>query len=193
MSSRSRIVFVAAATVSLVTLSGCSLLEPSVDEEVFSDVALCTMGHAWNLDTVDLAAQLLAELQHDHPDVTAVEANGTATLEWGDDSTVELASDLSIVVTAGTAEAPIVITQNLVGTGGGKAYINADIAIPRSWQDDVEVETTAQNAGVDLEAPPFALPGTVIDDSVGLELTCDGGTLTIHPRGSAITQKWTTG
>lgn len=185
--------FVAVAGSLLVTLSGCSLLEPAPHEEILSDVALCTMGHSWDLDTADLAAQLLAELQKKHPDVTAVEANGTATLDWGDDSTVELASELTIVVTAGTAEAPIVITENLVGTSRGKAYINADIAIPRSWTNDVEVETTAQNAGVDLEAPPFALPGTVLDDSVGLELTCDGGTLTIHPRGSAITQKFTTG
>lgn len=190
---RSRIVFAAASSVLLATLSGCSLLEPAVEEEVLSDVALCTMGHTWQLDGVDLAAQLLAELQHDHPDVTAVEANGTVTLDWGDDSTVDLASDLTIVVTAGTAEAPVVITETLQGTGGGRAYINADIAIPRGWENDVKVETTAQNAGVDLEAPPFVLPVTVIDDSVGLELTCDGGTLTIHPRGSKITQKFTTG
>lgn len=185
--------FIAAASVLLTTLSGCALLEPALDEEVPSDVALCTMGHSWTLDTADLATQLLAELQHNHPDVTAVEANGTATLDWGADSTVELASDLTIVVTAGTAEAPVVITESLVGTGGGKAYITADIAIPRGWTNDVEVETTAQSAGVDLEAPPFEVPGTVLDDSVGLELTCDGGTLTIHPRGSAIIQKFTSG
>jgi hypothetical protein len=185
--------FIAATSALLVTLSGCALLEPAVDEEVLSDVALCTMGHTWSLDTADLAAQLLAELQKNHPDITAVDANGEVTLDWGTDSVVDMASDLTIVVTAGTAEAPVVVTETLAGTGGGRTYINADVAIPRTWANDVEVETTAKNAGVDLEAPPFALPDTVIDDAVGLELTCDGNTLTIHPRGSKVIQKFTTG
>lgn len=185
---------VAGATLWLIaTLSGCSLVAPAVDAEAPSDVALCTMGHRWDLDTADLAAQVLTQLQDDHPDVTAVEANGTVTLDWDDDSTVELASDLSIVVTAGTAEEPVVITEHQKGTGGGKAHINAEIAIPRAWRNDIEVETSAQKAGVELETVPFELPATVLDDSVGLELACDAGTLTIHPRGSAITQRWTTG
>lgn len=190
---RSRTVVVAASAVLLAGLSGCSLLEPTVDEEVLSDVAQCAMGHTWSLDTADLASQLLTELQNDHPDVTAVDADGTTTIRWDLDSTTELTADLTITVTAGTAEQPTVITRTQNGTAGGKAYITADVAIPRRWKNDVEVETTAQNAGVDLEAPPFEVPGTVLDDSVGLELTCDGGTLTIHPRGSAIIQKFTSG
>jgi len=193
MFSRSRTVVVAASAALLAGLSGCSLLEPAVHEEVLSDVARCTMGHTWSLDTADLATQLLAELQKDHPDVTAVDANGTTTIDWGLDSTAELTADLTITVTAGTAEQPTVITQTQNGTAGGKTYINADVAIPRSWKNKIDIKATAQNAGVALDEAPFGLPSTTLDDSVGLELTCDGGTLTIHPRGATITQKWTAG
>ncbi|MDF1478574.1 hypothetical protein PYV02_05685 [Leifsonia sp. H3M29-4] len=193
MFSRSRTALVAAsATLLMGGLSGCALLEPPADEVVLSDVARCTMGHTWTLDTADLATQLLAVLQRDHA-VTAVDAAGTKTIDWGMDSVVSVTSDLAITVTTGTAEAPTTITQTQVGSAEGKVYINADVAIPRRWTDDVEVETKAESGGAELEQVPFGLPNIAFDDTVGLELTCDGTTLTVHPRGSTITQKWTTG
>jgi hypothetical protein len=191
MFSRSRTALVAAsATLVMGGLSGCALLQPAVEEVVLSDIALCTMGHTWTLDTTDLATQLLTELQRDHA-VTAVDAAGTKTIEWGADNIVTVASDLTITVTAGTAEAPTTLTQTQAGSASGKVYINGDIAIPRRWSSDIEIETTAESAGAELEQLPFTLPGTAFDDTVGLELTCDSTTLTVHPRGAAITQKWT--
>jgi hypothetical protein len=193
MFSRSRTALVAAsATLLMGGLSGCALLQPPTEEVVLSDVARCTMGHTWTLDTADLATQLLAVLQRDHA-VTAVDAAGTKTIDWGMDNVVSLTSDLAITVTTGTAEAPTTITQTQAGSAEGKVYINADVAIPRRWADDVEVETKAESGGAELEQVPFGLPNIAFDDTVGLELTCDGTTLTVHPRGSTITQKWTTG
>jgi hypothetical protein len=193
MFSRSRTALVAAsATLVMGGLSGCALLQPTVEEVALSDIARCTMGHSWTLDTADLAAQLLTELQRDHP-VTAVDAAGTKTIDWGADSVVTVASDLAITVTTGTAEAPTTLTQTQIGSAEGKVYINGDVAIPRRWSNDIEIETTAESAGAELEQLPFTLPNTAFDDTVGLELTCDGDTLTVHPRGSAITQKWTSG
>jgi hypothetical protein len=195
MFSLQRTVLVAGSAAMLAGLAGCALVTPSVSEDPPSPIAQCVMGHTWSLDLADLGAQLLAEVQRDHPEVTAVDITGTKTIDWGVDSHVTIASDLRITVTATTAtpDQPLTIVQTQAGTGTGRAYVDTDVAIPRNWKDEIEVDTVAEQAGAPLEAPPYALPITAFDDTVGWELTCDGGTMTLHPRGNGVVQRWTSG
>lgn len=188
-------VAVAASAAVLFGLSGCGLFTPQTDEEPLSDIAKCVMGSNWTLDTADLSAKLLPELQRDFPTVTEVVTSGTKTIDWGTDFSLDVTSDLTITVTAtsATPEQSVIVRQTQVGTASGKAYINTDVAIPRDWENNIEVETTAEDAGVVLETVPIALPKTAFDDTVGLVLTCEGSTMTVTPRGGAITQTWTAG
>lgn len=195
MLPRSRTVLVAASAALLATLSGCALVTPRADEEPVSPIAQCVMGHTWTLDNADLGTQLLAELQRDHPEVTTVDVGGSKSIEWGEDHTVTIDSDLTITVTATTAtpDQNLVLTQTQSGSATGRAYVDTDVAIPRNWNDEITVETTGQQADTALEALPWGLPATAFDDTVGWELTCDGGTMTLHPRGNGVVQRWTTG
>lgn len=195
MISRSRTALVASSAALLVGLSGCALVTPALDDDPPSPVAQCVEGHTWTLDVGDLGTQLLAQLQRDHPEVTAVEVSGAKSMEWGASSDVEITSDLTITVTATTPtpEQNLVLRQTQSGTANGRAYIDTDVAIPRKWTDDIVVETTGELAGAPVETLPYGLPSTAFDDTVGWELTCDAGTMTLHPRGNGIVQRWTTG
>jgi hypothetical protein len=197
MFSTRRAGFVALPAALLVGLSGCALLDNTAAEEPLSGIAACALGHSWTLDTADLAEQIKTELTANHPEITAVTANGTQTLEWGLDSVMTVTTDYTVALTATTAtpDQSLTITQTHQGTASGKAYINSDIAIPRNWKDKLEVATEGELAGAAVEAKDLAItiPATDFDDSVGLELTCDGGTMTTHPRGGVLTQKWTSG
>lgn len=195
MFSTRRAGLIALPAVLLFGLSGCSLLDNSGTAEPLSGVAACALGHTWTLDTADLAAQVLAELQKNHPEVTAATIDGTQTMTWNLDSTISLATDYSITVTANTAtpDQPLTVVQTHEGESSGKSYINSDVGIPRNWKDTTELDTSVTPPLAADAALPFEIPRTDWDDSVGLELTCDAGVLTTHPRGAIVTQKWTTG
>lgn len=189
-----RAVVASVGSLALVaSLSGCSLLDNSTTEEPLTGVAACALGHTWQLDMTDLGAQLLAELQRQKVPATEVVASGTQTIDWGTDSRLTLDSDFEIRITAPiAADQTITVVSTYGGSATGAAFINGEVAIPRDWKGaDQTSETVADNNGTPLETVPWAIPSVQIDDTVGLELTCDGSTMTIHPRGSKITQTWT--
>jgi len=176
-------------------LTGCSLLQAKDADNTPTGIAACALGHTWSVDTKDLANQLLVDYKKTTLPVTSVTADGSQKLEWGIKGDVKITTDYTIVVTVTPApDQATVATQTHKGTTTGKAYVNAEVAIPRDWKDsDFKVATTYVINGneKDKKDPdPFAIAPTDFDDSVGLELTCDGDTLTTHPRGSAITQTW---
>ncbi|MGX5680042.1 hypothetical protein [Schumannella luteola] len=187
-----RLAILAGSSALLLALSGCSLLE-SGEKEPLTGLAACAQGHTWNLNFEDLAAKVTAELQNDGVPVTAVTAAGTQSLEWDLQGHVVLTTDFDVTVTATpAADQTITIVEHHEGTATGAAYINGEVAIPRKWDGSGQnIETTGDNNGAPLETIPWALPWVGIDDSVGLQLTCDGDSLTIHPRGEKITQLWT--
>lgn len=195
MFSRSRLVAVAASVAVVFGLSGCGLFVPQVDEEPLSDIAQCAMGHTWTLDTTDLSAKLLAELQRDFPTVGEVVTTGSKVIEWGSDFGLDVTSDLTITITftAPTPDQVVTVRQTQIGTASGTAFINTDVAIPRDWENGIEVETTADLGGVPQDRVGITVPPTAFDDTVGLILTCDGASLSITPRGASITQMWTAG
>ncbi|MDO7882371.1 hypothetical protein [Antiquaquibacter soli] len=187
-----RLAILAGSSALVLALSGCSLLE-SGSKEPLTGIAACALGHTWQLDFEDLSAKVLAELQKEGVPATAVTAAGTQTLEWDEQGRVVLTSDFDVTVTAApAADQTITIVEHHDGTATGAAYINGEVAIPRKWDGTGQnIETTGDNNGTPLETIPWELPWVGIDDSVGLELTCDGESLTIHPRGERITQLWT--
>jgi hypothetical protein len=182
---------VAAATILVgVGLTGCSLVEVAQPAPL-SGIAACSLGNTWSLDTAKLAEAVQAELLARGLTVAAT-ADGSQTLTWGLDSKLVLDTDYTITLASGPDDAKTVITDKHSGKSTGTAYINAEVAIPRGWDGTgLKVTTTGTLNDVAVEALPYTLVKTDIDDSVGIELTCDGNTLTTHQRGSDLTLTWT--
>lgn len=180
----------AAAILVGVGLAGCSLVEVA-EPTPLSGIAECSLGKTWQLDTAKLAEAVQAELLSRGVTVVAA-ADGSQTLTWGLDSKLVLDTDYTLTLSSGAADQLTVVTDKHSGKATGTAYINAEVAIPRDWDGTgLKSTTTATLNGAALEPVPYTLVNTDIDDSVGVELTCDGGTLTTHQRGSDITLTWT--
>lgn len=184
---------VVASAVLVFGLGGCALLEPSGGPQPLTGIAACAQGHTWALNFEDVAAKVLAEMQAEGAPVTAVVATGEQTLDWDLQGHVVLTTDFDLTITATpAADQLITIVESHAGRATGAAYINGEVAIPRNWDGSgMNVEAVGDNNGTPLETIPWEIPWIGIDDSVGLELTCDGENLTIHPRGEKIIQLWT--
>ncbi len=187
-----------AATIALPALlvfglSGCALLESQGTDTTLTGVAACAQGHTWSVDTADLAAQVLADLKGRDIKASAVDVEGTQTLTWGLDSAMTITSDYTFTITAKSSDKVLISTQVHQGESTGKAYVNADVAIPRTWDaSGFEVTTTFELDGAEVtESVPFTTIETDFDDTVGIILTCDGTAMTTQPRGTEIVQKWT--
>ncbi|MEP6482035.1 MAG: hypothetical protein ABJA94_08530 [Rhodoglobus sp.] len=179
-------------------LTGCSLLQEEDPSDKLTGVAACALGHTWKLDTTDLASQVTAILKASNIAVSAVTADGSQSLDWGTDGSVVMDSDYTLNVTVTpAADQSTIVTETHKGKATGKAYINAEVAIPRDWKDsDLKVATKYVVNGTELgekDPKPFAIVATDFDDTVGLELTCDGTKMTTHARGGKITQSWKRG
>lgn len=193
MFSTRRVSYLALSATVLLALSGCALIEPDTSDSEPTALEACALGHTWALDTADLATQITASLATNGVVLTSADIQGSKTLTWDLRSAMTVTSDYTITLkSAPAADQVLTVVQTHKGEATGKAYISADVAIPRTWKaDDFTIDTVADNNGTALEDQPYAIPATDFDDSVGLELTCDGDTMTIHPRGSKFTQIWT--
>lgn len=193
MFSTRRVSYFALSATVLLALSGCALLQPDTSDNELTGLEVCALGHTWALDTADLATQINASFAANNVVLTSAEISGTQTMTWDLRSAMKITSDYTITLkSAPAADQVVTVVQTHKGDASGKAYISADVAIPRNWKaDDLTVDTVADNNGTALEDLPYAIPATDFDDSVGLELTCDGDTMTIHPRGGKFTQTWT--
>jgi hypothetical protein len=125
-----------------------------------------------------------------------VTAEGKQTLDWSIRGDVVVDSDYTVTVTVSPAADQVTVaTQTHKGKATAEAYIDAEVAIPRNWKNStfkVDTKFVVNGAAPAADAAdPFTIAATDFDDGVGLELTCDGTTMTTHPRGSEITQTWT--
>lgn len=188
-----RLAAVAVPALLIAGLGGCSLIDPGSTQEPLSGIAACALGNTWNLDTAALAEQVGADLARQSVAVIEITAAGSQTLDWQVDGDIVMDSDYTVsITTAPAADQAITVTDTHRGRAEGVAYINAEVAIPRDWDSTgVSVETVGQLNGAPLEAIPFRVANVDLDDSVGIELTCDGSTLTTHARGGDITLRWT--
>ena len=193
MTTARRMIAFVLPTALLASLSGCALIEPAVSQDPPSALETCALGSVWNLDLALLEEQVNAAMTADRVKVTAVDAQGSQSLDWSSKSDLLVTTDYTLTVTAEPVAGRVfVVTEVHRGSAQGKAYINGDVAIPRNWEnDDFTLEDTATDNGVALEAVPYTMPRLVIDDSVGLEMTCTDGTLTVHPRGGDVTLTYT--
>jgi hypothetical protein len=191
-SRRSSVVALPLAAV--FALSGCSLLQTPDAVPTLSPIAACASGKTWSLDLPDLATQLTTILKAQGVPVTKIETAGSQKFLWGPTGEVNVTSDYTITLTANpAADQTIVLTQTHKGDATGKAFADADVAVPRDWDaTGFAVKTASTLNGKAQDKPPYVIPRTDFDDEVGIELTCTGSTLTTHPRGMPITQKWTT-
>ncbi|CAN5371054.1 hypothetical protein BH10ACT7_BH10ACT7_21990 [soil metagenome] len=185
---------IALPAVLIFTLGGCALLDTNGDEDVLTGIAACALGHTWTLDLAGLAEQVKADLEKNGIVVQNVVGSGEQTLDWSVEGHVALDSNYELTITsAPAADQVLTVVETHAGTITGAAYINGEVAIPRKWDDSkYTLDTTAENNGAEVAIADigYVIPPTTFDDSVGLELTCNGNELTIHPRGSTITQTW---
>lgn len=188
-----RLAAVTVPALLIAGLGGCSLIDPGSTQEPLSGIAACALGNTWNLDTAALAEQVGADLARQSVAVTEITATGSQTLDWQVDGDIVMDSDYTVsITTAPAADQAITVTDTHRGRAEGVAYINAEVAIPRDWDSTgVSIETVGQLNGEPLEAIPFRVANVDLDDSVGIELTCDGSTLTTHARGGDVTLRWT--
>jgi len=180
----------AVGLLALASLSGCALVQ-TAPPAALTGVAACAQGKTWNLDVPALGTAVQAELATRNIVATVV-AEGSQSLSWTVEGKIEMQTDYTLTITSGTPEAQTIVVDKHTGPSTGIAYVNAEVAIPRNWDaSDLEHTTTATVAGATPEELPYTLTNTDIDDSVGVELTCDGGTMTTHQRGSDLTLNWT--
>ncbi|MDH6181300.1 hypothetical protein M2152_001482 [Microbacteriaceae bacterium SG_E_30_P1] len=183
---------VAGSVAVAVALSGCSLLEAGGEPEPLTGVAACALGHVWELDVADYAPKMKEEFARRGLGEN-VEITGTQRLDWNEKGHVLLTADMQLTLFVQvTGDFAVTVNQQYAGDVTGAAYISGDVAIPRRWDDSaMTISTQPEANGSPIEESPWQLPSLVVDDSVGLEITCDGDALTIHPRGGKVTQVWT--
>jgi hypothetical protein len=169
-------------------LGGCSLSAFGGNDEVLTGAAACALDHTWALDLEDYSAQLLLELQDDNARITAVSAAGEQSLVWGLDGFATLTTDYTVSITENVSEGVVkAIEQVRSGKSTGLLTVHGTTAVPSEWEEDYTVTTTVD--GVAPEVEP-AIHDPLIDDSVAIEITCDGGALSTHAHQDNMIMKW---
>lgn len=196
MNTTRRASLVALPAALLLALSGCALTEAPDTRVELEGTAACAQGHTWSVNLEDLSAQLMGQMQTNGIAATAIVPAGTQTIEWTERGNVRITSDYTLTITATfPAEGQTTtVVETHSGVTTGQAFVNGSIAIPRDWDtEEAVVSATADIDGAPQEAVPegFTVPASIIDDQLGLELACDGTTMTVHPRGEKLTQTWT--
>lgn len=180
-------------TIILSALSGCALAGGSSSEPL-TGVPGCVPGHTWKTDLVDLDKQLLSYLTSHGVKATEVVSTGSQEIVWAEDGTVELNTDYTTVVTVPNKDGSVITTVTEVhkGPSTGSIYLNGPIAVPREWDASAfSLDVTAEVGGKPVETPPFSIPATVLDDTVALDVTCNGSTMTTLAHNAVVTLTWT--
>lgn len=194
MIRRMRVAAATAVLTSTVALGGCALLESSAPPPTPTTVESCFMDTTWRLDNEALAAQIVAWYADLDFTATEVRVEGTQDLTWQFSGDIVIETDYAIIVTypSDQPENPWVVTQSISGVSTGRVFFYDLVAVPRDWDDsDVTIETTAVRGEEVAETIDLRFPKTIIDDVVGLEVTCTPELMTTHGRGTKMTQTWT--
>ncbi|MBG6053798.1 hypothetical protein IWX81_000188 [Salinibacterium sp. CAN_S4] len=194
MFSTHRATSVALSAAIVFGLGGCSLIEPQGTVVPLSGIAACAQGHTWNLDMAKLAEDVKANIAAQGVGVD-VATTGNQSMTWDIDGAVVIESAYTLTMTSVPAEGQLqTVTTTHTGTATGASYIDENVAIPRDWDATGTIITTVADLnGTPLDPVPYGVLNADLDDSVGVELTCDGDALTTHPRGGGVTQAWIKG
>jgi hypothetical protein len=192
--STQRVTTVMLSAAIVVGLGGCALLEPQGTVVPLSGIAACAQGHTWNLDMAKLAEAVKANTAAQGVAVE-VATSGTQSMTWDIDGAVVIDSAYTLTMTSTPAADQVqTVTTTHTGQATGASYINDNVAIPRDWDaTGTIIKTVADLNGAPLDPVPYGVLNADLDDSVGVELTCDGDALTTHPRGGGVTQTWAKG
>lgn len=194
MISTQRVTSVALAAAFVFGLGGCALIEPQGTVVPLTGIAACAQGSTWKLDMTKLAEAVKANVATQGVEAE-VATDGSQTMKWDIDGAVTIDSAYTITITSTPAPDQVqTVTTTHTGIATGFSYINENVAIPRDWKGTgTVVKTVGDVNGTPLDTIPFTVLNPDLDDSVGVQLTCDGTTLTTHPRGGTLTQTWTKG
>ena len=195
MFSTQRATTVVLSAAIIVGLGGCSLIEPQGTDVPLTGIAACAQGATWSLDMAGLAAAVTADLTAQGVAAPTVTPDGNQTMTWDLDGNVVIDSRFTLVITATPAADQIqTVTTTHRGIATGESYITGNVAIPRDWDGTgTVIASVGDQNGAPMDPIPFAVLNADLDDSVGVELTCDGDTLTTHQRDGAVVQTWTKG
>jgi hypothetical protein len=176
------------AVAMVLALGGCSLSAFGGDDDVLTGAAACALGHTWALDLEDYSAQLLLELQDDNAKVTAVSAVGEQSLDWDIQGIAALTTDYTVTITENVSEGVVKTTEQVRrGESAGLLTLHGTTAVPSDWEEDYTATTTVDGATPETE-PTIYDP--LIDDSVAIEITCDGKAMTTHAHQDNLIMKW---
>ena len=194
MFSTQRATSVVLSAAIMLGLGGCSLIEPQGTVVPLTGIAACAQGHTWKLDMAKLAEDVKANIAAQGVGAE-VATSGTQAMTWDVDGAVKIDSSYTLTMTSVPAEGQLqTVTTTHTGAATGASYINENVAIPRNWDaTGTIIKTVGDLNGAPLDPVPYSVLNADLDDSVGVELTCDGDALTTHPRGGGVTQAWIKG
>jgi hypothetical protein len=147
----------------------------------------CLAG-SWDLDTVDLAAQLQQYFTDNGTPISSTETSGAVGLAVDGSS---MTYDSSVVYTM-TADLDgglqMVVEQKQTGSSSGNWSIDGDSVVFSDWTDGIEIDNTVTIAGSAADVP-IEMPS---DSGAGVPMTvtCSGDTLTTKPDASPFTSTW---
>lgn len=194
MFSTQRATSVVLSAAIVVGLGGCSLIEPQGTVVPLTGLAACAQGNTWNLDMTKLAEAVKADIAAQGVEVD-VATSGKQSMTWEINGDVVIDSAYTLTMTSVPAPDQVqTVTTTHTGPATGASYIDDNVAIPRDWDGTgTVIKTVGDINGEPLDPVPYTVLNADLDDSVGVELTCDGDTLTTHPRDGSITQTWSKG
>lgn len=170
----------AAGALAATALSGCQLIEANTPEYIPTALETCAIGHTWKLDT-ELLAPVATTVMRDRGLDVNVTVEGTQTLTWDTDFTMNFTTDLTFL---GDVPSQPGYQEQFTASGAstGMGYFASDVVVPRQWsQAGLVTDTTATQDGESAEVT-FAWPPLWVDDTAGLQTTCTAEQLTLTAR-----------
>jgi hypothetical protein len=183
--------------VLVIALAGCT---PPSDADGADDgaaasggsLAECVMGHTWNADVPDMAAQLLTQLQSNGSPATSTAGVGTQTLTWGEDGSVTLDTNYTFTVVSPLSDGLIMtMNQTHAGPSVGMLELDGSTATPVDWDPSGYVVTTMIDINGTATEMEFPIPDTALTEDAVLEVTCEGNAMTTFATAGFVTTHWT--
>jgi hypothetical protein len=169
-----------ALALALATLTGCQLFVAQAPVQTPTALEACATGKTWQLDTAALQESAKVSMVERGLGVT-VAVTGTQEFTWDTDFNMSFDTDLTFTGTVDGGTPGFVETYTAKGTSTGLAYLSGEIAVPRDWNEDLVVTTTATQDGAVVD-PTFTWIPLWVDDTVGLRTTCTPDQLKFEAR-----------
>lgn len=164
--------------------------DPGAQSGAGGTTTQCVTG-TWNLDTTEMANQLLQYLIAHEAPVNDGRADGAVVLHVGSDGTMTYTSGVTYDFTADVGGSGLEVMQSQIGDASGEWgwADNANTVMTfTGWTSTLAINNSAQMGGTAVNFPiqlPPDGPG-----SVPLTVTCGSDVLTTKAEPSPFTLKW---